>query len=102
MVKCLLCGREFKNEAGLSGHIRMAHPSASTVDGHKLEARLGAVEVALKSLTKWLNESENRLDKALIRSTALYILHAEVGHGVKHDLSETPELKIMVEKLKRG
>ncbi|MBA7671500.1 hypothetical protein ES703_79658 [subsurface metagenome] len=50
MVKCSFCGKEFKNDSGLSGHMRFSHPSAIEVDGHKLEARLEAVELALKSM----------------------------------------------------
>ncbi|MBA7553923.1 hypothetical protein ES705_46527 [subsurface metagenome] len=56
MVKCLLCGREFKNEAGLSGHMRMVHPTAIPVDGGKLETRLVAIETAVLGLAKQMAE----------------------------------------------
>ena len=47
MVKCDLCGKEFKDKAGLSGHMRLVHPAVKTVDGHEIENRLSALETAI-------------------------------------------------------
>ncbi|MBA7545700.1 hypothetical protein ES705_38074 [subsurface metagenome] len=49
MVKCDLCGKEFKDKAGLSGHIRLVHPAVKTVDGHEIENRLSALETTIKT-----------------------------------------------------
>ncbi len=55
MVKCWLCGREFKDKAGLSGHMRFSHPSARPVDGDKLEERLLALEFIARKQVKLTN-----------------------------------------------
>jgi hypothetical protein len=63
MVKCVLCGRELKTLAALSGHMQLAHPSASTVDGHELEDRLSKVERELRfvhSLVETMLETQNQ------------------------------------------
>ena len=49
MVKCDLCGKEFKDKAGLSGHTRLVHPGIKTVDGHEIENRLSALETTIKT-----------------------------------------------------
>ncbi|MBA7537108.1 hypothetical protein ES705_29375 [subsurface metagenome] len=36
MVKCKVCNKEFKNAAGLAGHMKGKHPDASPIDGPKL------------------------------------------------------------------
>lgn len=56
MVKCLLCRKEFKNDAGLSGHMRFSHPSAVNVDGHKVEVRLEAMEADVHELSAWMHK----------------------------------------------
>ncbi len=50
MVKCELCGKEFKNEAGLAGHMRLVHPT-TVIDGQELKKRLVALEEELKRVT---------------------------------------------------
>ncbi len=49
MVKCQMCDKEFKNLAGLAGHMRLSHPSARPVDGDQLENRLLALETAIQT-----------------------------------------------------
>jgi len=78
MVKCLLCGVELKNEAGLSGHMRMVHPTAISVDGHEVEARLEAVEkrlgltvealTAMRQHLSALHETQDAIVKLLAKA----------------------------------
>lgn len=61
MVKCLLCGKEFKNEAGLSGHIRMVHPDAIPVASSDLDRRLEAVELRIDNLMGLMEKVVDRV-----------------------------------------
>jgi len=72
MIKCSLCGVEFKNGAGLAGHKRLVHPGGVHVDGHKVEEHLDLI------------------DKALNVLTASIIVHQEIHHGL---LMEESRLK---------
>ena len=70
MSKCSICGREFKNDAGLSGHMRFSHPAAISVDGQKLEERLndfqGAVIEAVTRLGQRIDEADNLANAAML------------------------------------
>ncbi|GAI61749.1 unnamed protein product [marine sediment metagenome] len=80
MIKCQLCDRQFKNGAGLAGHMRLSHPSAQPVEGDKLETRLAAVETALLGLAKQMAE--------LLPEPAIWhLLHL----ANQHNIELTPE-----------
>jgi len=90
MVKCLICEKEFKNGAGLSGHTRFSHPSAVAVDGHKVEQRLDMVEENIKSLSDMISRLLS-LSQTFVDNTtqnfagidmALY-LHLKRQHQIK-------------------
>ncbi|MBA7591983.1 hypothetical protein ES708_34154 [subsurface metagenome] len=85
MVKCLLCGREFKNGSGLSGHMQFSHPSASTVDGDEIKARLQAVETSVDFLRAIVDEISR-------------VLQGLVNIG-KHNVQVVSELKQVVDAL---
>lgn len=105
MHKCLICGREFKNDAGLTGHVRMIHPSAVPVDGKVLKARLEAVEESVLSLRRIVQEIMPALQSmtatihGIVKAQsenqtitlASNLLHAERSHGVAVDIDELPE-----------
>ena len=101
MHKCLICGREFKNMAGLTGHMRMIHPSAATVDGHELKARLEAVEAqlhAVEDTTRMLSELSSANTKALINSfkidrDRIGVLEETLAVIVGHVPFSVPELE---------
>ncbi|MBA7526881.1 hypothetical protein ES705_19052 [subsurface metagenome] len=47
MVKCLVCGKELKNEAGLAGHMQLLHPSARPVETDVLYERMSSLEALM-------------------------------------------------------
>ena len=52
MIKCGMCSKEFKDKSGLTGHVRMIHPSAVLIDGAEFLASLDGIlrHLALKPL----------------------------------------------------
>ena len=60
MVKCELCGKEFKNNAGLAGHKQIAHPDPS------LKAVLGCIELLDKRLSA-MAENQQKIAEVLER-----------------------------------
>lgn len=65
MINCKLCGHVFKNGAGLAGHMRFSHPSASIVDGRKIVQRLIAIEDNLETLEIAVRENAISFDKTI-------------------------------------
>jgi len=90
MVKCLLCGRDFKNDSGLTAHVRMSHPTASIIDGQEIEARMATIEHDIKFLRELIVETVNDEAAALVNKPSPEILpclmimfHLINQHGFK-------------------
>jgi len=71
VVKCKVCGKTFKNEAGLSGHMRFAHR----------EQRIKTVPDKLGSQLDSINHQINFLAKVLDKQLGLG--SAVIEDGVK-------------------
>ncbi|MBA7553982.1 hypothetical protein ES705_46592 [subsurface metagenome] len=54
MVKCEICQKEFKDRAGLTGHIRFSHPDSVLVSSAELLKAIKQVEKLLNSLIQAL------------------------------------------------
>ncbi len=74
MVKCLLCDKECKDKRGLSGHMQLAHPGATRVDGQEIAERL-----------ETLDNSVVALADLLVDTLARMFAHEEVYHGVSSE-----------------
>lgn len=83
MVKCLLCGKEFKNEAGLSGHIRMVHPDAVPIASNDLNRRLEAVELGVNNLYGLMEKVVGFLELIKELTKEMLKVEAELKAGAK-------------------
>ena len=77
MVKCEVCGKEFKNGAGLVGHMRMAHPDSVPVPSSELLSSLNSIHELLNTVAKSLKE----LHDVVIHPEDLGQLIADAIHG---------------------
>lgn len=90
MLKCPECGREFKNRAGLSGHLRLAHGQQARnakVPADTLERIQGKLEQYDGSLRR-LQEAIRRLEASLSQQDLRELREAVHQLGLKQEASE--------------
>ena len=70
-MNCPVCLKELKNEAGLAGHMRLAHSGGARVDGAQLGAQLQELKELFIGFGERLEGIEQRFCE-LPRSSTLY------------------------------
>ncbi|MBA7706720.1 hypothetical protein ES703_115577 [subsurface metagenome] len=83
MVKCEICGQEFKNKAGLAGHIKFAHPDSVQVPSAELQAAMERTEELVIGIAKHLEDLGRVLAEAVMKPEQLEQLVASAVLGAK-------------------
>ena len=97
LVKCDICGREFKKGAGLYAHRRLAH-GAPRVEGGQLEATQKAAALEQEAIEKRLKEYAEGLELAL--EAKAFVEYESIKNQLQGDMeSIAKRLEVLVQKL---
>ena len=116
MIKCSVCGREFKNKSGLAGHVRFEHPR---VDSEAIVSMFKTVSSIIKThgdeigeLHRWQISQADELKQLLdmfCKADLQSIERDSQIHGTIADIQEclidftkmlTPWVKLISERTK--
>ena len=90
MLKCEICEKEFKNKAGLAGHMRNAHPDSVVVPSAELLSAMKRTEEHLDQVLDQVLQVRNQVSDQAERigklvSSAIQGLNEIAGAVIKRD-----------------